>query len=177
MEKLLKDPDYGELAEMLDDLELEAVWRVDDAAPLTRERLRDALQEKGYRVYDRYGNDFLVFQKGKEVYFLLVDSLPVINLHRAFDVGVKSVHADAVRLATLEINEVLTPVKMIYDEESKMMGINIVARHEDVRSFIDNLDYYLDEIQHAANAWEYRVWEQIEPLYLCPSPARNRLNN
>lgn len=177
MEKLLKDPSYGEIDALMEDLELESVWRVEENDPLTQERVLDFLSDRGFRVFPCMEDDRFLALKEDEAYLLNLGGLPVVLVRREFEVGWKSIHPDDVRAAAEEITTAFTPAKVSYDDDTQTLGIAVVARHEDMGSFMANFDYYLSEIRLAAEAWESEVWRRLEPLFMQPTPARSRLSS
>lgn len=168
---MLKDPIFEEFYAWSEDFGLEAVWKVEEDAAVTPVRIRDFLKDKRMRIDPSSDDDRIVFYSAKKSYILELEDLPVLSLYRYLDAQL-DLTPEGRETAIFELNKYGGPVKLIsYDQAN--LYFSLFARHQEMRSLIDNFDYYLEQLDRWEDLWnEYVAEADMERQSRMPIAAR-----
>ena len=172
---MLKDPIFDEFYAWSEDFGLEAVWKVEEEAPATPERIRDFLKDRGLRVDPSSDEGRIVFYSVARSYVLDLDELPVLSLFRYLDAQA-DLTPEGREKAIHELNQYGGPVKLISYDQTHLIFL-LSARHEEMRSLMANFEYYLEQLERWEDLWNEYVADAERERQARPSRATDRLRN
>lgn len=167
MESLPASLPVQEVRELMDDLELEPTpfHCVGINTSLRGEDILTVLQESGYSC--RQGEDFVCVETEDGKVYVNYDRLPIISITNGYRFEETKEGVNSIQRAAYEVSGAWDMVKAIVDPVEGHLLIYLNARHEDVASFHQNIQFYIEQIIEATKDLKERYHNYERDRMLC----------
>ncbi len=150
MESLPASLPVQEVRDLMDDLDLEpSPFHCEEMnSSLRGEDIFAALQETGYSC--RQGEDFVCVETEEGKIYVNYDRLPIISITNGYRFEETEEGVNSIRRAAYEVTGAWDMVKAIVDPVEGHLLIYLNARHVDVASFHQNIQFYIEQVVEAS---------------------------
>ena len=166
MESLPAAMPVQEVREMIEELDLVPVSYSAANYPqrLTGDDMLTILEALGYTC--RLGEDFVNVETEGGKIQVNFDSLPMISITNGYRFDETSEGVNSIRQAAFEVTSYWDMVKALIDPTEGHLLISLDARHEDISSFQQNIQFYIKQVLGASKDLKerYRDYERERML-------------